>query len=68
MGSDELADPQPKKWSRDEEARFLDHIDALVKANLWAAIKNDEELRKRGANGVRSHWDAMVSARCTSQA
>jgi hypothetical protein len=39
----------------------LEAIDQIVKLNLWAELKGDDEVGKRGANGVRSHWDAMVS-------
>lgn len=48
-------------WSASEEKIFLEAIDRLVKSNLWAELKGDQEVGKRGANGVRSHWDAMVS-------
>jgi hypothetical protein len=55
----------PKKtsspWSDSEEKKFLEAIDRIVKPNLWAELKGDDEVGKRGANGVRSHWDAMVS-------
>jgi hypothetical protein len=55
----------PKKtsspWSNSEEKKFLEAIDKIVKLNLWAELKGDDEVGKRGANGVRSHWDAMVS-------
>jgi hypothetical protein len=52
----------PKKiWSNSEEQKFLEAIDKIVKSSLWAELKGDEEVGKRGANGVRSHWDAMVS-------
>ncbi|RSH87308.1 hypothetical protein EHS25_003217 [Saitozyma podzolica] len=47
-------------WTPDEEARYLDAIDAVVKNALWSHVKNDPELAKRGANGIRSHWDAMI--------
>jgi hypothetical protein len=32
-----------------------------VKSGLWGELKTDGEVSKRGANGVRSHWDAVVS-------
>jgi len=52
----------PKKtWSNSEEQKFLEAIDKIVKLYLWAELKGDDEVGKRGANGVRSHWDAMVS-------
>jgi hypothetical protein len=52
----------PKKtWSNSEEKKFLEAIDRTVKMNLWAELKGGDEVGKRGANGVRSHWDAMVS-------
>ena len=50
-----------KKWSDGEEARFVAAIDAIVKKGLWSEIKGDDELGKRGANGIRSHWEALVS-------
>jgi len=57
--------PSPKKtsssWSASEEKKFLEKIDKIVKSNIWAELKFDDEVGKRGANGVRSHWDAMVS-------
>jgi len=40
----------------------MEAIDKLVKSGLWGELKTDEEVSKRGANGVRSHWDALVSA------
>ncbi|GFZ43881.1 hypothetical protein JCM24511_01601 [Saitozyma sp. JCM 24511] len=46
-------------WTPDEEARFLAAIDAVVKNALWSHVKNDPDLAKRGANGIRSHWDAI---------
>jgi hypothetical protein len=56
--------PSPKKpssaWTASEERRFLEAIDRLVKGGLWAELKSDDEAGKRGANGVRSHWDALV--------
>jgi hypothetical protein len=46
----------PKKtWSNSEEQKFLEAIDQIVKLNLWAELKGDDEVGKRGANGVRSH-------------
>jgi hypothetical protein len=39
----------------------LEAIDQIVKLNLWAELKFDDEVGKRGANGVRSHWEALVS-------
>jgi hypothetical protein len=55
----------PKKtsspWSNSEEKTFLEAIDKIVKLNLWAELKGDDEVGKRGANGVRSHWEALVS-------
>lgn len=33
-----------------------------MKSGLWGELKTDEEVAKRGSNGVRSHWDALVSA------
>jgi len=52
----------PKEsWSDSEEQKFLEAIDKIVILNLWAELKGDDEVGKRGANGVRSHWDAMVS-------
>ena len=59
------ASPSPKKtssaWSPLEEQKFLEAIDRLVKIGLWAELKGDEDVARRGANGVRSHWDALVS-------
>lgn len=56
--SDSLVARQP--WSTTEERKFLEAMDKIMKAHLWNEIKQDAELRKRGANGSRSHWDAMV--------
>jgi hypothetical protein len=56
--SDSLIARQP--WSSTEERKFLESMDKIMKAHLWNEIKQDAELRKRGANGSRSHWDAMV--------
>jgi hypothetical protein len=56
--SDSLIARQP--WSSTEERKFLESMDKIMKAHLWNEIKQDAELSKRGANGVRSHWDAMV--------
>jgi len=53
----------PKKtWSASEEKKFLEAIDKLMISGLWGELKSDDEVAKRGANGVRSHWDALVSA------
>ncbi|WVR07087.1 hypothetical protein IAU60_004126 [Kwoniella sp. DSM 27419] len=48
-----------RPWTTQEDRRFLDLIDQIVKAGLWSAMKNDPELAARGANGIRSHWDSI---------
>ncbi|OCF40376.1 hypothetical protein I317_05811 [Kwoniella heveanensis CBS 569] len=47
-------------WTAAEDQKFIEHIDKLVKDKLWAAVKDDPELAVRGANGIRTHWEAMV--------
>ena len=49
-----------EKWSAHEEALFLESIDPILKSSLWGQVKDKPELAKRGANGIRAHWDAMV--------
>ena len=39
----------------------------LGKEGLWQKLKNDPELGKRGANGIRSHLEAMVRPLSKSQ-
>ncbi|WWD17255.1 hypothetical protein CI109_101693 [Kwoniella shandongensis] len=48
-----------KKYTDEEEARFLAALDKIAKQHLWNELKGDEELSRRGANGIRSHWDAL---------
>jgi len=42
----------PKKasspWSSSEEQKFLEVIDKIVKASLWAELKGDDEVGKEG--------------------
>jgi hypothetical protein len=48
-------------WSASEEEKFLEAIDRLMRAHLWNEVKSDQEISLRGANGVRSYWEALVS-------
>ncbi|KAK8864445.1 hypothetical protein IAR55_001694 [Kwoniella newhampshirensis] len=50
---------EKKKYTSEEERRFLAALDKIAKQHLWNELKGDPELGKRGANGIRSHWDAM---------
>jgi hypothetical protein len=49
-----------KPWTIEEEGNFMAAVDAVVKKHLWNEVK-DTALAERGANGIRSHWDAIVS-------
>jgi hypothetical protein len=36
-------------------------INGVVNKQIWSAAKDDDILAKRGADGVKKHWTAMVS-------
>ncbi|WVR07090.1 hypothetical protein IAU60_004129 [Kwoniella sp. DSM 27419] len=46
-------------WSHSEETKFREAINVIVKKHLWNELKGDEEVNKRGANGVGEHWKAL---------
>ncbi|ORY21102.1 hypothetical protein BCR39DRAFT_591671 [Naematelia encephala] len=47
------------KYTEDEERRFLETINRIVKNSLWQEAKSDPILSKRGANGMQAHWLAL---------
>ncbi|WVQ99441.1 hypothetical protein IAU59_006576 [Kwoniella sp. CBS 9459] len=50
---------EKKSWSEAEERAFREGINNIVKKHLWAELKGDPMIAKRGANGVSQHWIAM---------
>ncbi|ORX36591.1 hypothetical protein BD324DRAFT_626446 [Kockovaella imperatae] len=58
--------PPPKKtvrksaYSDDEEERFIKALIEIAKDHMWQKVKNDPLLMYRGANGIRSHIEALV--------
>ena len=51
---------QPRKWSPEEEDKFLNMINHVVQKEILPAAKKDEHLANRGSDGVKKHWTAMV--------
>ncbi|WVF71498.1 hypothetical protein IAT40_006304 [Kwoniella sp. CBS 6097] len=50
---------EKKPWTEAEERAFREGINNIVKKYLWAELKADPMIAKRGANGVSQHWIAM---------
>lgn len=50
-----------QKWSNEEEREFLEIVNMVVKSGVWPAAKQHGLLAHRGSDGVKKHWDAMVS-------
>ncbi|WRT66416.1 uncharacterized protein IL334_003372 [Kwoniella shivajii] len=46
-------------WTAEEEYKFREGINGIIKKNLWNELKSDPDMVRRGANGVAEHWKAM---------
>ena len=44
-----------------EEDALWELVNAVLKANLWQAVKADGRLVHRHLIGIQKHWDSMVS-------
>jgi hypothetical protein len=38
----------------------LEILNTLAKSGIWATAKENGVLARRGSDGVKKHWDAMV--------